>query len=328
MTQKETWFLLLEQDGRVGIGECGLFRGLSADDVPDYEQRLKEVCCTLEAENGPYDANLADFPSIQFGLEQANYSLAAPDPYVLFPSDFTSGNQAIPINGLVWMGSEKFMLSQVREKIEAGFRCIKLKIGALDFNMELDLLRSIRMEHPPTEIELRVDANGAFSRADAMEKLKRLSEYGLHSIEQPIPAGQWEAMAGLCATTPIPIALDEELIGVNSVTEKRTLLQTIEPQYLILKPSLLGGYVACDEWIHLAEERGAGWWVTSALESNIGLNAIAQWTFIKQPALAQGLGTGSLFTNNFQSPLQTGEGCLTYAPGRGWEDTIFEKLCI
>jgi o-succinylbenzoate synthase len=328
MTSKESWFLILEEEGKYGIGECGLFRGLSYDDVPGYEDRLRRVCRQLEAGEKMLLPALAAFPSIQFGLEQALLSLVSEDPFLLFPSAFTAGKENIPINGLIWMGDREDMLKQIREKLEAGFQCIKLKIGSLDFMSELQILSAIRSEHPATEIELRVDANGAFSPDEAPEKLKRLSDFELHSIEQPIRQGQWEPMASLCRTSPIPIALDEELIGNTGVTEKQKLLQTIKPQYLILKPSLLGGYSGCEEWIELARKDQTGWWVTSALESNVGLNAIAQWTFRKEPHLAQGLGTGSLFKNNFSCPLTAGGGFLSYDPKITWTDQIFEILCI
>ncbi len=328
MTEKESWFLILRENGRLGIGECGLLRGLSIDNLATYDTRLKRLCLEIDQGQIPQIGSLEAYPSIQFGLEQALSSLKSPDPFVLFPSDFTRGSASIPINGLIWMGDRDFMLAQVREKLEGGFRCIKLKIGALDFETELDILRSIRSEHPEGEVELRVDANGAFSAAEAPEKLKRLSALGLHSIEQPIRQGQWEAMAHLCAHTPLPIALDEELIGVGPVTDRRRLLQTIQPQYLVLKPSLLGGYESSGQWIELAEEAGAGWWVTSALESNIGLNAIAQWTWNQAVQMPQGLGTGSLFTNNFNSPLRVGGGCLSYDSNKYWTDRIEQELCI
>jgi o-succinylbenzoate synthase len=261
---------------------------------------------------------LLEFPSIQFGLEQAFLSLQSSSKFELFPSNFTRGKQAISINGLVWMGDEAFMKTQIKEKIEAGFSCIKMKIGAIDFETELDLLTSIRKEFSSKDIELRVDANGGFHPQEALEKLKRLSALEIHSIEQPIRQGQFEEMARLCEKTPVPIALDEELIGVFSVTEKKELLQTIQPQYIILKPSFIGGFQGSDEWISLAEKQDVRWWVTSALESNVGLNAIAQWTFTLQNPLPQGLGTGGLYTNNFESPLEVKNGKLHHAISEKW----------
>jgi len=328
MTRKESWFLILEAGGRYGIGECGLFKGLSCDDVPDYEAQLGQVCHKLEAGWHPEPDALRKFPSIRFGLEQALQSLHSENPFLLFPSGFTHGEDSIPINGLIWMGEKAYMLQQIREKLEEGYRCLKLKIGALDFREEWQLLRMVRKEYTAREISLRVDANGAFRPGEALEKLKKLSELELHSIEQPIMKGQWEEMAALCAASPLPIALDEELIGVTEPAEMHSLVRTLNPGYLILKPSLLGGYSGCEDWMEAAQAAGTGWWVTSALESNIGLNAIAQWTYQQQPAIPQGLGTGALFTNNFSSPLTVGSGCLTYDPGQTWSQQIFKELCI
>lgn len=316
---KETWFLEIHDENRKGVGECGLLRSLSIDDRPDYEAKLKWVCDNIDLGEGALHENLTEFPSIQAGLEAAFLSLKAKDPFIIFPSDFTEGNAQIPINGLVWMGDKEFMHTQIREKIDTGFKCIKMKIGAIDFDTELELLTSIRKEFSSEEIELRVDANGAFAPAEALEKLKRLSELQLHSIEQPIKAGQWEEMASLCEKTPLPIALDEELIGVIGLGEKKTLLQTIKPQYIILKPSLIGGFRGSDSWIELAEEQECGWWITSALESNIGLNAIAQYTFTKNNPMPQGLGTGSLYTNNIASPLEVKGQHLSYNPALEWK---------
>ncbi|SDL05965.1 o-succinylbenzoate synthase [Salinimicrobium catena] len=318
MTQKETWFLILETEDSIGIGECGILRSLSFDDRSDYEDRLMWVCENIELGPDKLWEKLREFPSIQFGVEMAFRSLHAQTSFLLFPSEFTEGKAAIPINGLVWMGEEAFMKEQIVQKIEQGFRCIKLKIGAIDFEKELDLLRYIRKEFPSEEMEIRVDANGAFSPSEAMEKLKRLSELELHSIEQPVKQRQWEVMASLCEKTPIPIALDEELIGITSVTKKRELLQTIKPQYLIFKPSLIGGFRGTTEWIELADEQGTGWWITSALESNVGLNAIAQYTFEQNNPMPQGLGTGGLYTNNFDSPLEVKKGELWYRPQIDW----------
>jgi len=316
---KETWFILIDAYGKQGLGECGLLRGLSIDDRPDYEAQLKWTCQNIHLGLEKLYAANVQFPSIQFGLEIAFKSLKSQNKFVMFPSDFTQGKASIPINGLIWMGSETFMKQQIQEKIEAGFRCIKMKIGAIDFDTEINLLKSIRKQFTSKDLELRVDANGAFSRDEALEKLKQLSELDLHSIEQPIIAGQFEAMAKLCAETPLPIALDEELIGVFSIQKKEALLQTIKPQYIILKPSFIGGYRGSKEWIDLAKKNQMGWWITSALESNVGLNAIAQWTFTLQNRLAQGLGTGSLFTNNFESPLQVKNATLRYDNNLNWK---------
>jgi o-succinylbenzoate synthase len=309
---KETWFIRIASEDKKGVGECGILRGLSIDDRPDYEQQLKYTCENINKGLKFLLAENIAFPSIQIGLEMAFLDLNASEEFQLFPSEFTKGKASIPINGLIWMGSEAFMKQQIQDKIEAGFSCIKLKIGALDFETELNLLKSIRKNFSAKDIELRVDANGAFSTSEALEKLKRLSEYELHSIEQPIKQGQLEAMTNLCEATPLPIALDEELIGVFSVTNKQKLLKTIRPQYIILKPSLIGGFAGTNEWITLAENKKIGWWITSALESNIGLNAIAQYTYLKHNKMPQGLGTGGLFTNNFNSPLEVKSGALHY----------------
>ncbi|MDO5971517.1 o-succinylbenzoate synthase [Flavivirga aquimarina] len=319
---KETWFLILKTKDKQGVGECGLFRGLSADDRPDYEEKLQWLCKNIN--NGLDDllSELIEFPSIQFGLEMAYKSLESQDQFGLFPSKFTQGKDSIPINGLIWMGTEAFMKQQIKQKIEAGFACIKMKIGAIDFKTEINLIKSIRKEYTSKDIELRVDANGAFLPLEALEKLKVLSDFDLHSIEQPIRQGQIQEMAQLCEDTPLAIALDEELIGVFPVTDKQELLQTIKPQYIILKPSLVGGFRESDTWINIAENNEIGWWMTSALESNIGLNAIAQYTYCKQSDLPQGLGTGGLFTNNFDSPLQVKNGTLQYNNNINWNINI------
>ncbi|MDO4880578.1 MAG: o-succinylbenzoate synthase [Capnocytophaga sp.] len=316
MMEKETYFLFVEKNGKIGVGECGILRGLSADDVPEYENKLHWVDKNLSLGKEKLLAELLEFPSIQFGVEQAFLSVEQEDPHILFPSLFTEGKKSIPINGLVWMGQASYMKEQMKEKIEKGFRCIKMKIGAIDFETELQLLKALRKEFSVKDIEIRVDANGAFSTDEVMEKLYRLSELQLHSIEQPIRAGQLPQMASLCATSPIPIALDEELIGVFRKDEKEKLLAEIRPQYIILKPSLTGGYQGNLEWISVAQKYGIGYWITSALESNIGLNAIAQWTFTLSPQMPQGLGTGSLYTNNMVSPLVVSQGELHYGAGK------------
>ncbi|MEE9407925.1 MAG: o-succinylbenzoate synthase [Polaribacter sp.] len=315
---KETWFIILEENNKKGIGETGLFRGLSIDDVPDYEEKLIWVCININLGLDVLLKELLKYPSIQFGLEQAFLSLKSKTVFELYPSHFTQRKKAIPINGLVWMGEKEFMKTQIKEKLKTGFTCIKMKIGAIDFNTEIELLKSIRKEFSAQDIELRVDANGAFKSNEALEKLKVLSELNIHSIEQPIKQGQVEEMAELCAKTPLSIALDEELIGVFSFEEKKQLLETINPQFIILKPSLIGGFSGSKEWVNLAENKNIGWWITSALESNIGLNAIAQFTFSLNSKLPQGLGTGGLFTNNFESPLEVIKGTLQYNNSKKW----------
>jgi len=319
MTEKETWFILLEKDGKKGIGECGILRGLSADDRPDYEAKLQWTCDNIQlGENQLWEA-LIEFPSIQFGVEMAFQSLRSQTPFLLFPSGFTKGEKSIEINGLVWMGEEGFMKQQIEEKLAAGFRCVKLKIGAIDFDKELQLLGYIRQHFTPEQVEIRVDANGAFDVSLALNKLNQLAGFELHSIEQPIPKNNTDSMADLCKITPIPIALDEELIGVFSLEEKEALLQKIKPQYIILKPSFVGGFRGTKEWILLAEKYQIGWCITLVLESNIGFNGIAQWTFFQTNLMSQGLGTGALYTNNFDCPLQVSEGQLWYNKDLDWE---------
>jgi len=301
---KDSWFIKVWDDAdpsKVGIGECSIIRGLSPDPYLELEDQLanlnwEELMESLDS--------LTNYPAIQFGVETALLDLNQGGRGVLFPSSFTEGNQSIDINGLIWMGEETFMKDQIRDKIEQGFRCVKMKIGAIDFESEISLLNGIRKEYSKDDIELRVDANGAFDPSDALDKLKRLSELDLHSIEQPIRQGQLEEMASLCATAPLPIALDEELIGILELAERKNLIETIRPQYIILKPSLIGGLVSAQQWIDIANEMNIGWWITSALESNIGLNAIAQWTATLNSPMYQGLGTGQLYTNNVESNLK------------------------
>ena len=319
LTQKETFIITIDNGYKKGIGECGMFKGLSCDDRPDFIDKLEWTCSNINLGLETLLDDLIEFPSIKFGLEIAFKSLDSETLFQLFPSGFSSGFNTIPINGLIWMGSEAFMKQQIKDKINSGFNCIKMKIGAINFQTELDLLKSIRREFKSNDIELRVDANGAFKSNEALEKLKRLSEYDLHSIEQPIKQGQIEDMAKLCEQTPLPIALDEELTGVFSKENKKELLQKIQPQYIILKPTLVGGFRGSEEWISIAKKHTIGWWVTSALESNIGLNAIAQWTYTLENKMPQGLGTGSLFTNNFDSPLQVKNGTLQYNTNLNWK---------
>ncbi|MDX1829105.1 MAG: o-succinylbenzoate synthase [Lutibacter sp.] len=323
---KETYFLKITNGVKFGIGECAVFRGLSVDDVPNYEEKLQWLCNHINDSINALWSELTEFPSIQFGLEQAMLSLQSNNLVELFPSKFTQSNDAIAINGLIWMGNESFMKEQIKAKLKEGFTVIKMKIGAIDFDTEIELLKSIRKEYSANEIELRVDANGAFHPNNALEKLKRLSDFQIHSIEQPIKQGQLNEMSKLCAKTPIPIALDEELIGVFDVTKKQEMLQIIKPQYIILKPSLIGGFEGSQEWINLAENQQIGWWITSALESNIGLNAIAQWTYSLQTKMPQGLGTGSLFTNNIESPLEVKKGKLYYNKTINWNLSLLQKL--
>lgn len=303
---RDIWYVIVKSNqnpNRFGMGECAPLPNLSCDASPDYAYRLGIFCRKLERKHYLNVDELRQYPSMLFGLETAiRHYEAGP---VLWDTPFSRGEAGIQINGLIWMDTYAKMLAQIEEKMAAGFRCIKIKIGAIDFEQELALLKHIRRYYSAREIEIRVDANGAFSPDDAMDKLTQLAKLNLHSIEQPIAAGQWADMRALTSNTPIPIALDEELIGVNTLAEKRTLLDVVRPQYIILKPSLHGGFSGCTEWINLAKERNIGWWVTSALESNVGLNAIAQWCATYNNPLPQGLGTGRLFADNVMMPLCT-----------------------
>jgi len=302
-----------------GIGECSTIKGLSPDPWDDYEKILSEIQEHPEPVEIWLGDGLKDFPSIRFGLETALADLKSGGHRILFPSPFTNGQEGIPINGLIWMGTKESMQQQIREKIEAGFRCIKLKIGAIDFETELDLLRFIRNQFSENELELRVDANGAFSPEEAPEKLKRLGELNIHSIEQPIRQHQWDEMAKLCESTPVPIALDEDLIGLKTRTEIRAMLHHIYPQHLVLKPGIIGGFNLTKIFIEEAEFAKTSWWITSALEGNIGLNAIAQWSALLKNPMPQGLGTGQLFSNNIPSPLFIANAKLNFNPAGAWD---------
>ena len=330
-TTRNVWYIVItdqENPKHFGVGECAPLPALSCDDVPEYLDVLTKTSRRLEEnlktnfENALTSLEeLEAYPSIRFGVETALAHYQARS-LQFWHTPFSKGKEGIPINGLIWMGNFDEMYQRIEEKMKAGFRCIKLKIGAIDFDKELELLAHIRKHFTSEQIELRVDANGAFSPTDSLDKLKQLSEYQLHSIEQPIRAGQWQEMAELCKNTPLPIALDEELIGINNRQQKIELLDTIQPQYIILKPSLHGGIGGSEEWIELAAERGIGSWVTSALESNIGLNAIAQWTATLMPTLPQGLGTGMLFTDNIDYPLHIEGDCLWFDPNMQEPDIL------
>lgn len=302
LLDKETFILTVSEEGRKGIGECAVFRGLSFDDRPDYEEKLKWLCENINLDEAFLKEELKEFPSIWFGYEQAVLNLRN-GGNLYFPSEFTEGKSAITINGLIWMGDAAYMEEQIQDKLKKGFHCIKLKIG-VDWKSEHIILQKLREKFSKDQLELRVDANGGFSKDEAIVVLQQLADLHIHSIEQPVKAGNWDDMAELCAKTPIPIALDEELIGIIDPEKKKQLLEKIKPQYIILKPALVGGFAGSDEWISLAENQNIGWWITSALESNIGLNAIAQYTFTKKNPMPQGLGTGALFVNNFESVLE------------------------
>ena len=324
---KDSWFLILcdtDNTNTQGIGECSIIEGLSPDNMEEYESKLQFVCENINQREELLNG-LSKFPSIQFGLETALLDIQTNGSKNLFRSQFVRSNYPIKINGLIWMGNKDFMLEQIKTKIELGFSCLKLKIGAIDFEEELNVLKSIRTEYSHDVLELRVDANGAFEPEKALDKLNTLSEFDLHSIEQPIKQGQFKEMAKLCELSPLPIALDEELIGVTTLTEKKWLLEKIQPHYIILKPSLIGGIKGSNEWIEAAGELSIPWWITSALESNIGLNAVSQYTATFNNPLPQGLGTGQLYTNNIDCPLTLNGDQLTYNQKVKWDLSLFEE---
>ncbi len=326
MKYKDSWFVRLNSGERTAIGECPLFAGLSPESATDYPAILAKVCRDISKGEKP---DLTDYPSIRFGVETAFASLQHHEQGILFPSEWTSGNSVIHINGLIWMGSADEMRQRVTEKIDTGFHCLKLKIGGVDFQSELDILRTIRGSFSPTALEIRLDANGAFTSDNALTRLDALSKYTIHSIEQPIKPRQYDAMRDICSKSPIAIALDEELIGVNSPADKLKLLEFIKPSYAILKPALCGGFGGADEWIAAAENAGCGWWATSALESNIGLNAIAQWVYSKGVVMPQGLGTGMIYSDNIPSPIFQKSDYIAYDPSRNWNFTsLFPNTAV
>lgn len=317
MAVKNGYFVFISNGTVTGTGECSFIEGLSIDNLENYEEALTALCTAIETRNKDLLPDFNSYPSIAFGYQTALLDFQAGGKKVLFNTDFTKGKTTIPINGLVWMGTKEFMQKQIEQKLEAGFNCIKLKVGALDFNEELSLLQFIRSKFPSDVIEIRLDANGAFDPCTALQNLEKLNTFQIHSIEQPIKQGQYQHMMRLCKESPIPVTLDEELIGVTR-TMREELLRTIQPAYIILKPSLLGGITACEQWISIAEKLNIQWWATSALESNIGLNAIAQWTSTKNNLLPQGLGTGALYTKNIDSPLYIRNGRIGYNPLNSW----------
>lgn len=327
MRDKVSWFIRLsdvDRAGMTGIGECGPLPGLSPDAVPDFERVLEEALTKLST-SGPLrlkeilDTVPPGFPSIRFGLEMAWHDLNNGGKRIVFDNSFRHG-VPIPINGLIWMGDLDFMMNQINQKIAQGFRCIKLKVGGLDFDRECDVLEYIRKRYFNHNIEIRLDANGAFKLDDALYKISELSKFNVHSIEQPIKAGQPD-MEELCRKSAIPVAFDEELIGKELLSEKSSLLKAFKPQFIVLKPTLLGGFQASTEWIELAESMGIGWWITSALESNIGLNAICQYTASFRTAMPQGLGTGGIYENNIPSPLQVRDANISLSAEGGWDES-------
>jgi o-succinylbenzoate synthase len=330
---KDTYFVRVSSDqfpGAFGYGEAGPLPKLSIDDVPDFVVQLSRTCAKMSKQPVPHsEGGILDLvrqivpqelPSVRFAFEVALLDLLHGGKKKILDNAFYDRHMPMAINGLIWMGNRDFMLEQIGQKLAQGYTCIKMKIGSIDFEQEYALLADIRKEFKSDQITLRVDANGAFSTAEAQTKLHRLSELDLHSIEQPIRQGKWEAMKALSKSSPVPIALDEELIGISALQEKERLLDEIQPQYIILKPTLVGGIKATREWIRLAEEREIGWWMTSALESNIGLNAVAQLASIYHPVISQGLGTGQLYHNNIDSPLTVDRGRIFYKDGCSWGD--------
>ena len=325
MTFKDTYLLFVtdtDKPGKTGVGECALFKGLSAEDNSGYEQRLKWLCDNINR------VSLDDIEdsSIRFGYETAMWSLHGTSPWHLLDNPWSDNNESININGLVWMGDFDLMMKRIEDVISKGFITVKIKIGGIDFENELDMIKHIRENYSDKNLTIRLDANGSFTPKDALQKLERLARYDIHSLEQPIKAGQWSKMREITKYSAIPIALDEELIGNLNYDKRNYLLDGTQPQFLVLKPSLHGGFATCDGWIEDATQRELGWWSTSALESNIGLNAIAQWVSRKNISLPQGLGTGSLYSNNFESPIKVKNGSLVYEKEAQWDEKSIYKL--
>ncbi len=327
LISKDTYFIKLSDEhnpGIYGLGECGPLPGLSPDfegDLNDVFNHCKASFQGLEALGTEQLKALipGNYPAVLFGLETALMDLNNRGERIIYNNQFINGHISIPINGLVWMGKKEEMLKRINQKLEEGYNCLKIKIGAINFKDEVDLIRQIRENFSKEDITIRLDANGAFSQKGAIIYLDKLEKYDIHSIEQPIAAGDWKAMHEVCKFTPIPIALDEELLGLHDVEYKMNLLDEINPQYIIIKPTLVGGLRESEEWIQLASQRAIGWWITSALESNIGLNAIAQFTANQKLEMQQGLGTGQLYTNNISSPLKIENSKLIYDPTKSWD---------
>lgn len=330
MRDKTSWFIKIWEEGNdevFGIGECGPLPGLSIDFVPDYDQKIEAFVHEFNNANFSkpdlsliYDFIPETFPSVRFGFETAMLDLKNGGERIIYKNDFLSGRQ-LPINGLIWMGDMDFMMGQISIKVGEGFKCIKLKVGGLDFDRECDVLQYIRKRYFRDNVTIRLDANGAFKLDQALYKLEAMNAYGIHSIEQPIKPGLKE-LEELCRKSPIPVALDEELLGKHTGEEKAQLLDWCKPKFIILKPMLHGGFAGCEEWIKIAEERNIGWWMTSSLESNIGLNAICQFTANFPIGLPQGLGTGKIYDNNFEAPLEVKQGFIFHYPKQPWDPQI------
>jgi len=318
--QKECWYVkLVDETGMKGLGEVSFIPGLSVEDPDEIEIQLDHVCKLISRGEMDPAQELPALPGIQFALESAMMDLERGGERLLFPSDFTSGMAGILINGLIWMGDRSFMKKQIRDKLDQGFRVLKMKVGALDEKEELEVLSWIRSEYGTGDLEIRLDANGAWSVQEASVRISRFAAFGIHSIEQPIGPGQIDALQELSLNPDIPVALDEELIGITSPEIRRTIMEKIRPAYIILKPGLLGGFSVAEQWIEVAQDVGTGWWITSALESSIGLSAISQWTYHLDLSMPQGLGTGMLYSNNIPSPLQMEGNRLWYRPEKGWD---------
>jgi o-succinylbenzoate synthase len=319
--EKPSWYIYLydEQKPEIkGIGECSIIPGLSLDDKSNLEDKITRICTKINKEDYDFNRVLHDYPALNFALETAFHDFQAGGTKILHPSKFTEGKEGIPINGLIWMGNFESMSEQVEAKLKNGFKCIKIKIGAINIDEELMILRNLRSRFSANDLELRVDANGAFTYNEANFILQRLAKHEIHSIEQPIMPSQLEDLAKLCENSPVPIALDEELMGKYPYNIKRKLIDLVRPQYLVLKPSMLGGVKEATDWINIANDFDIGWWVTSALESNIGLNAIAQWAYSMEAEMPQGLGTGSLFEQNVDSPLTIQGDKIFYSSNKNW----------
>jgi len=317
---KECWYVkLVDETGVAGLGEVSFIPGLSVENPDEIEIQLDRICKLICRGEMDPARELPDLPGIQFALESAMLDLERGGERLLFPSDYTNGKEGILINGLIWMGDRSFMKKQIRDKLNQGFRVLKMKVGALNESEELDVLSWVRSEYGAGDLEIRLDANGAWSAEEAPDHLSRFAAFGIHSIEQPIGPGQIDAMTELSLEPDIPVALDEELIGISSFENRKKILEKIRPAYIILKPGLLGGFSVASQWIGLAKETGTGWWITSAMESSIGLNAISQWTYQLNVSMPQGLGTGKLYSNNIHSPLQMEGNRLWHRPEKGWD---------
>ncbi|MFZ3103503.1 MAG: o-succinylbenzoate synthase [Smithella sp.] len=321
-TQRTSWFIFVfdsDNPAQIGIGECAPLPGLSPELNAGFTEKLDDICKNIERYRDLKSTDLTEFSSIKMGLETAFLDYQNRGSKIFYRNAFTEGKRGIKINGLVWMGSPEFLDEQIRNKSKKGYACIKLKVGAIDFDAGLSLIKKIRKEYQAEDVEIRVDANGAFDPAKVMNRLNALAALHVHSIEQPVKPGQPDLLARLCVESPLPIALDEELIGIESLNHKQKIISDIRPQFLVLKPSLHGGFGGCSEWIKLADASNTGWWITSALESNIGLNAIAQWTSTLQSDLHHGLGTGQLFMNNLDSPLHIDNAELKFDANKTWD---------